>query len=97
VKWEAACISIGLKHTVIETMRKNGALAQIGQDNLFPMGIQVIDKLYPRFDSDICRRCTTRIFSQCDIALPNGEPRTQAEGAAAAKSATTVETSRTVG
>jgi len=34
-----------------------------------------IDKLYPQLDAEICRTCTARIFPQCHVALPNGEPR----------------------
>ena len=64
-----------LKDTIVAAMRKNGTLAHVGESNLFPMGPRAIDTLYPRLDSEICRHCTTRIFRQCNVALPNGEPR----------------------
>ena len=64
-----------LKDPIVAVMRKNGTLAHIGESNLFPMGPRAIDTLYPRLDSEICRHCTTRIFPQCNVTLPNGEPR----------------------
>ena len=39
------------------------------------MGEDVMASLYPRLDSEVCRRCKLRIFSQCHATLPNGEPR----------------------
>ena len=64
-----------LKAEIVATMRQSGALDDVGEQNLFAMGPNVIDQLYPRLDSEVCRQCKTRIFRQCDVALPNGEPR----------------------
>ncbi len=64
-----------LKEPIVDAMRKNGALAHIGEKNLLPMGPRAIDALYPRLDSEVCRHCSTRIFAICHVALPNGEPR----------------------
>ncbi|MEO5845984.1 MAG: SulP family inorganic anion transporter [Caldimonas sp.] len=64
-----------LKPEIVSLMRRSGAIDQVGEENLFNMGPNIIDQLYPRLDSEVCRRCKTRIFRQCNIALPNGEPR----------------------
>ena len=73
-----------LKTSITALMRRSGTLDDIGEQNLFAMGPNVIDRLYPRLDSDICRNCTTRIFRQCNVALPNGEPRADPPPAARA-------------
>jgi SulP family sulfate permease len=64
-----------LKDSVFLMLKSGGFVDDIGKANMFPMGPQVIPKLYPRLDSEICRRCKTRIFDECQDTLPNGEPR----------------------
>ena len=39
-------------------------------------------QLYAKLESEICRKCPARIFPQCHIALPNGEPRVEDVGRA---------------
>ncbi len=60
---------------VQEVLEHDPYLEVIGEENLFPTKSHPIDTIYPRLDSDICRSCTARIFPQCHVALPNGEPR----------------------
>ena len=60
---------------VVETLERAGHLPEIGRENLFSIGQDVIGAIYPELDSDVCRRCTTRIFRQCRGALPNGQAR----------------------
>ena len=60
---------------MVETLERAGYLQEIGRENLFSIGQDVIGAIYPKLDSDVCRTCTTRIFKQCQIALPNGQPR----------------------
>ncbi len=64
-----------LQPAVVETLERAGYLQEIGGDNLFAIGQDVIDAIYPKLDSDVCRTCPTRIFRQCQGALPNGQPR----------------------
>lgn len=64
-----------LPPAVVRMLAKGGYLKDIGEENLYPMGPRVIDAIYPRLDSDVCRTCPTRVFRQCSVALPNGEPR----------------------
>jgi sulfate permease, SulP family len=61
---------------VVETLERAGHLQEIGRGHLFNIGQDVIDAIYPKLNSDVCRTCTTRIFKQCQGALPNGEART---------------------
>ena len=60
---------------VVELLDRAGHLQEMGRENLFSIGQDVIAAIYPRLDSEVCRRCPTRIFRQCRGALPNGEPR----------------------
>ncbi len=64
-----------LKQPVVETLERAGTLWEIGRENLFVVGQDVIEAIYPKLDSQVCRTCPTRIFRQCQGALPNGEPR----------------------
>ncbi len=60
---------------VRDLLAHGGYLEEIGEENLFPTKSHPVDAIYPRLDPDICRDCTARIFPQCHVALPNGEPR----------------------
>ena len=65
-----------MKDAVYEFLDRGGYLPAIGKENLFGPRDDVIGTLYRRLDSEICRQSTARIFAQCHVALPNGEPRT---------------------
>jgi SulP family sulfate permease len=64
-----------LQPSVVAVLERAGYLDEIGRGNLYSIGQNVIEAIYPRLDPEVCRRCTTRIFKQCHQALPNGEPR----------------------
>jgi SulP family sulfate permease len=64
-----------LKDGVVRGLNKGHYMQDIGEENLFPTGTRPIDAIYPKLDAEICRNCTARIFKQCHVALPNGEPR----------------------
>ena len=64
-----------LQPSVVAVLERAGYLDEIGRGNLYSIGQNVIEAIYPRLDPEVCRRCTTRIFKQCHAALPNGEPR----------------------
>ena len=65
-----------VKESVCGTLRKGEYISDIGRDNIFPIKVRPIEAIYPSLDSAICRACQARIFPECHIALPNGEPRT---------------------
>jgi len=69
-----------MKDAVYDVLKRGGYLKVIGQDNVLPHGADSIAVLYPKLDSEICRTCTARIFPQCHVALPNGEPRGESGG-----------------
>ncbi|MEK7877410.1 MAG: sulfate permease [Pseudomonadota bacterium] len=65
-----------LKDEALRILRRAGYAAEIGEENIFPVKIRAVSAIYRKLDSDICRNCTARIFRECHVALPNGEPRT---------------------
>ncbi|TMH38270.1 MAG: SulP family inorganic anion transporter [Betaproteobacteria bacterium] len=64
-----------MKDAVRQMLDKGGYLKTIGEENIFSQKTNAIASIYSRLDSEICRRCTVRIFPQCQPSLPNGEPR----------------------
>jgi SulP family sulfate permease len=64
-----------MKDAVRRLLVRGGHLADIGEESLFPVKSRPIAAIYRRLDPEICRRCTVRIFRECHIDLPNGEPR----------------------
>ena len=64
-----------LQDNVRELLTRGDYLDEIGEDHIFPTKSHPIDSIYPKLDSEICRNCEARIFPQCHVLLPNGEPR----------------------
>src|SRR6185295_9309031 len=64
-----------VKDAVRDVLERGGYMEAIGRENVFSPKDDVIGEIYRRLDSDICRASTARIFSECNVRLPNGEPR----------------------
>ena len=64
-----------LQPSAVAVLDRAGHMQEIGRENLLAIGQNVIDAIYPKLDSEVCRSCPTRIFKQCQGALPNGEAR----------------------
>jgi SulP family sulfate permease len=65
------------KDEIYKFLRKSDKLDDIGEGGFFPTMSNWIKPVYSTLDPEICRNCTARIFSECHIHLPNGEPRTK--------------------
>lgn len=63
-----------MKDAVRELLARGGYLGDIGEGNLFAVKSRPVTEIYHKLDSEICRACRVRIFRECHIALPNGEP-----------------------
>ncbi|MBI4808768.1 MAG: SulP family inorganic anion transporter [Nitrosomonadales bacterium] len=63
------------KEDIYKFLRKSDKLDDIGEGAFFPTMSNWIKPVYATLDSEICRNCTARIFSECHVNLPNGEPR----------------------
>ena len=66
-----------IKEAACSTLKKGHYLDQIGRDNVFNTQSVALREIYSKLDSNICRECPVRIFKECHIALPSGEPRPQ--------------------
>ena len=66
-----------VKDSVCGVLRKGAYITKIGHANIFLPKSRPIEAIYPRLNSDLCRTCQSRIFPECHVALPNGEPRFQ--------------------
>ena len=64
-----------LKDEVCDLLERGGYLKVIGEENVFAVKDRVIANIYPKIDTQICRNCPVRIFSECQHYLPNGERR----------------------
>lgn len=67
-----------LQPSAVAVLERAGYMPEIGRENLLSIGQNVIDAIYPKLDSEVCRSCPTRIFKQCQGALPNGRARVPA-------------------
>ena len=56
-----------MKDEPMEMMRRCGADKDIGAENQFRIGEDVIGQLFPRLDKTICSTCKVRIFGPCKI------------------------------
>jgi SulP family sulfate permease len=63
-----------LKDVPRALLERGGYLDVIGRANLFPVKSRPVGAIYRRLDPEICRHCNLRIFRECHVSLPNGEP-----------------------
>jgi len=63
------------KDDIYKFLRKSDKLDDVGAGGFFPTMSNWIKPVYATLDSEICKNCTARIFSECHDNLPNGKPR----------------------
>jgi len=65
-----------LNNSVHDFLRQGGYDHEIGEGAFFPVRTNVIGALYWTLDPDVCRRCKTKVFRECQgKVLPNGYRR----------------------
>jgi SulP family sulfate permease len=65
------------KDEIFQFLSKSDKLDEIGSHNFYPTMADWLKPVYATFDSEICRSCQARIFNECHVKLPNGEPRSR--------------------
>jgi SulP family sulfate permease len=68
---------------VMGLLTRGGYLADVGQENIFPVQARAVGFIYSKLDVEICRACERQIFRECKTSLPSGEPREPARVAPA--------------
>ena len=64
-----------MKDEARQILQRAGCAAEISEENIFPVKTRAVSAIYRKLDPGICRNCSARIFRECHVALPNGEPR----------------------
>jgi SulP family sulfate permease len=57
-----------MKEEPLQTLRRTGAYEEIGAENFFALGDDVVNTIYRRLDAKVCGGCTARIFGPCGPA-----------------------------
>ena len=58
-----------MKDGAQEPLREGGYMDDIGEENLYESKGEAIAEVFKRLDRNICKRCSKRIFSECQ-SLP---------------------------
>ena len=64
-----------LRPEVLKVLDRSGHLAAIGADHVFASKEQAVAAIYRRLDAAKCAACTARIFTECQVTLPDGSLR----------------------
>jgi SulP family sulfate permease len=64
-----------LRPSVLALLERSGVLDVIGRENVFATKDQALAAIYPRLDAAKCAGCPARIFTECQVTLPDGSPR----------------------
>lgn len=54
-----------LQPQVVDTLDRAGCLDDIGRANLLAIGDDVVTRIFPKLDAEVCRHCTVRAFRPC--------------------------------
>ncbi len=65
-----------LKDEARQLLVRGGYFDEIREENVFPVKSRPVGQIYSKLDPEVCRTCRARIFRECWVALPNGEPVT---------------------
>jgi SulP family sulfate permease len=69
---------VGVQPDLCEMLRRSGQVDTVGEEQIFRHKGDALRAIYPRLDNETCRRCTFRIFQECQDALPDGTLRAAA-------------------
>jgi SulP family sulfate permease len=57
---------VGLKSGVCEALTRGDYFREIGAENTYEGKTEALATIVPGLDPEICRRCTARIFLECE-------------------------------
>jgi sulfate permease, SulP family len=64
-----------IKAPVRAMLEQSGALQVIGAEHVFDTKPAALRRIYARLDTDTCRVCSVRAFTECQSCLPDGSAR----------------------
>lgn len=64
-----------MKDEPLDMLRRSGAWEQIGPENFFTMGDDVMTQVKARLDAQRCADCTVRVFAPCRPVSPSSQER----------------------
>jgi len=64
-----------LRPSVHALLERGGVLDVVGRDRVFATKDQALAVIYARLDAAKCAACTARIFTECQVTLPDGSLR----------------------
>jgi len=56
-------------------LERGGQIDVIGRENVHETKEEAIRRIYARLDAPTCAACTARVFVECQLVLPDGQPR----------------------
>jgi len=59
----------GLKIVSQQILTKGGFRDEIGLENFFDDKFEAIQTIYKKLDKDVCSKCTTQIFNECNTLI----------------------------
>lgn len=66
---------IRVKEGVCEPFKRGDYLSIVGDENIFPGKTEALSTIFTKLDPEICKRCTRRIFNECQsVPGPIDEP-----------------------
>jgi len=66
-----------LRPEVLALLERGGYLDAIGRERVFVTKNQALAAIYRKLDAAKCAACTARIFTECQVTLPDGSLRDQ--------------------
>jgi SulP family sulfate permease len=65
---------VGAQPVVRHMLERSEAIAALGPDRMIDHKGDALRMVYPQLDSAVCKRCTLRVFEECQAGLPDGTP-----------------------
>lgn len=59
-------VLVGLQRSVVKNLRHFNVVEELGEENLIDSKTYALRDVIKRFDRDVCKRCSLRVFKECE-------------------------------